>query len=177
MRPEIENRQPPTLNKLEYWIFFSRWLQAPMYFGLIVAQLVYVYKFGHELWHLISHANTMKEVDVLLMVLGLVDVVMIANLLLMVIVGGYETFVSRLYLDHHPDKPEWIDHVDAGVLKIKLAASLITISSIHLLKTFISADTMRTETILAQIGIHSVFLISALALAWTESIMKSGKHP
>jgi uncharacterized protein (TIGR00645 family) len=175
MRTPTENRQPPALNKLEYWIFFSRWLQAPMYFGLIVAQMVYVYKFGVELLHLITGANAMKEVDVLLMVLGLVDVVMIANLLLMVIVGGYETFVSRLYIDNHPDKPEWIDHVDAGVLKIKLAASLITISSIHLLKTFISADTMKPETIAAQVGIHCVFLISALALAWTEKIMKSSK--
>jgi len=176
MREHIENKQPPTLNKLEYWIFFSRWLQAPMYFGLIIAQMVYVYKFGVELLHLITGAQTMKETDVLLAVLGLVDVVMVANLLLMVIVGGYETFVSRLYIDDHPDKPEWINHVDAGVLKIKLAASLITISSIHLLKTFINADNVKNDTIAFQIGIHCVFLISALALAWTEKIMKSGKH-
>lgn len=171
MRPHAENRQPPALNKMEYWIFASRWLQAPMYFGLIVAQMVYVYKFGVELAHLITGVNQMKEVDVLLMVLGLVDVVMVANLLLMVIVGGYETFVSRLYIDEHPDKPEWIDHVDAGVLKIKLAASLITISSIHLLKTFINADNVKNDTIAFQIAIHFVFLISALALALTEHIM------
>ncbi len=176
MRQPVENRQPPALNKMEYWIFASRWLQAPMYFGLIVAQMVYVYKFGVELTHLITGVNQMKEVDVLLMVLGLVDVVMVANLLLMVIVGGYETFVSRLYIDDHPDKPEWIDHVDAGVLKIKLAASLITISSIHLLKTFINADNVKNDTIAFQIAIHCVFLISALALAWTEKIMKSAKH-
>lgn len=148
-----------------------------MYFGLIVAQLVYVYKFGVELLHLVTNVNGMKETDVLLMVLGLVDVVMVANLLLMVIVGGYETFVSRLYIDDHPDKPEWISHVDAGVLKIKLAASLITISSIHLLKTFINADNVRNDSIVFQIVIHCVFLVSALSLAWTEKIMKSnGKH-
>ena len=176
MRQSMVNKQPPTLNKIEYWIFASRWLQAPMYFGLIVAQMVYVYKFGVELTHLITNVNTMKEVDVLLMVLGLVDVVMVANLLLMVIVGGYETFVSRLYIDDHPDKPEWIDHVDAGVLKIKLAASLITISSIHLLKTFINAENVKSETIMAQVAIHTIFLISALALAWTEKIMKGAKH-
>lgn len=157
-------------------MFFSRWLQAPMYFGLIIAQVVYVYKFGHELWHLISHVNTMKETDVLLMVLGLVDVVMVANLLLMVIVGGYETFVSRLYLDNHPDRPEWLSHVDAGVLKIKLAASLITISSIHLLKTFINADNVRNDSIVFQIIIHLVFLLSAVALAWTEKLLKSSAH-
>lgn len=175
MRAPAENKQPPALNRLEYWVFASRWLQAPMYFGLIVAQMVYVYKFGVELTHLVMHVNEMKETDVLLMVLGLVDVVMVANLLLMVIVGGYETFVSRLYIDNHPDKPEWISHVDAGVLKIKLAASLITISSIHLLKTFINADNVKNDTIAFQIGIHCVFLVSALALAWTEKIMKSSK--
>ena len=176
MRPHIENQQPPALNKLEYWVFASRWLQAPMYFGLIVAQMVYVYKFGVELWHLITGAAGMAETEILLMVLGLIDVVMVANLMLMVIVGGYETFVSRLYIDKHPDKPEWIDHVDAGVLKIKLAASLITISSIHLLKTFINADNVKNDTITFQIAIHCVFLVSAVALAYTEKLMKSAKH-
>lgn len=176
MRERTANNQSPALNRLEYWIFFSRWLQAPMYFGLIIAQMVYVYKFGVELLHLITSVGTMKETEVLLAVLGLVDVVMVANLMLMVIVGGYETFVSRLYIDDHPDKPEWIDHVDAGVLKIKLAMSLITISSIHLLKTFINADNVRNDSIAFQIGIHLTFLVSAIALAWTESLMKTRSH-
>lgn len=173
MRRSIPNNQPPGLTRLEYWIFASRWLQAPMYFGLIVAQLVYVYKFMVELFHLVSGVTTMSENDVLLMVLGLVDVVMVANLLLMVIVGGYETFVSRLYLENHPDEPEWLSHVDAGMLKIKLAVSLVTISSVHLLKTFINADNVRNDSIVFQICIHLTFLVSVLALAWTDRLMKS----
>jgi uncharacterized protein (TIGR00645 family) len=166
------NQQPAWLNRVEYIIFASRWLQAPMYLGLIIAQVVYVYKFGVELTHLIFGANSMQETEVLLMVLGLVDVVMVANLLLMVIVGGYETFVSRLYLEDHPDNPEWLGHVDAGVLKVKLAASLITISSIHLLKTFINAENMQMNTVTIQIVVHLTFIISVLALAWTDRIMK-----
>lgn len=172
MRPTIENRQPVALNWIERWIFTSRWLQAPMYFGLIVAQAVYVYKFVLELLHLLHGATTLQETDILLIILGLVDVVMIANLLFMVIVGGYETFVSRLYLETHPDKPEWVDHVDAGILKIKLGASLITISSIHLLKTFINSDNVRHDTVIIQIAIHCVFLVSVIALAFTELLLK-----
>lgn len=170
--PQSQNKQPAWLTRGERIIFMSRWLQAPMYLGLIIAQAVYVWKFGHELVHLVSSANQMKEVEVMLVVLGLVDVVMVANLLLMVVVGGYETFVSRLYLEGHPDQPEWLDHIDAGVLKIKLAMSLITISSIHMLKTFINAENIPNDKIMAQVGIHTIFLISAIALAWAERLMK-----
>src|SRR5687768_2017782 len=161
------------------FIFLSRWLQAPLYFGLIVAQGVYVYRFLLELGHLIGfailgHAQpasvsatvTDPEMVVMLSVLGLIDVVMIANLLIMVIVGGYETFVSRLNLQGHPDQPEWLSHVNAGVLKVKLATALIGISSIHLLKTFINAKTMDTEEIIWQVVIHLTFVFSAIALAW-----------
>jgi uncharacterized protein (TIGR00645 family) len=170
-KQSIPNTQHPLQTKMEYWVFWSRWLQAPMYFGLIIAQVLYVYKFGNELYHMVSHITTLKETEVLLMVLGLVDVVMVANLLLMVIVGGYETFVSRLYLDDHPDKPEWLGHVDAGMLKIKLAMSLITISSIHLLKTFIDSVNIPNDKIYAQIAIHVAFLVSALALAYADKLM------
>ncbi len=120
-------------------IFASRWLQLPLYLGLIVAQGVYVFLFVKELWHLIHDANTLTEQGIMLIVLGLIDVVMISNLLVMVIVGGYETFVSRLNLENHPDQPEWLSHVNASVLKVKLAMAIIGISSIHLLKTFIGA--------------------------------------
>jgi len=128
---------PSTQSKrtLSRFIFLSRWLQAPLYFGLIVAQGVYVYRFMVELWHLGLSITTITESAIMLMVLGLIDVVMIANLLVMVIVGGYETFVSRLNLKGHPDEPEWLSHVNAGVLKVKLATALIGISSIHLLST------------------------------------------
>ena len=166
-----ENNQPKWLTRMEVPIFASRWLQAPLYFGLATLGL----KLGADVQaidHLVTGAASMKEADVMLMVLGLVDVVMVANLLLMVIVGGYETFVSRLYIDDHPDAPEWLSHVDAGVLKVKLAVAMVTISSIHLLKTFINAENMKMETIVAQVGIHCVFLISALALVWVERVLK-----
>jgi uncharacterized protein (TIGR00645 family) len=127
----------PTLSPLSRLIFASRWLQLPLYLGLIVAQGVYVFLFGKELWHLIHDTPTLSEQDIMLIVLGLIDVVMISNLLMMVIVGGYETFVSRMNLAGHPDQPEWLSHVNASVLKVKLAMAIIGISSIHLLKSFI----------------------------------------
>ncbi|HAB16838.1 MAG TPA: TIGR00645 family protein [Verrucomicrobiota bacterium] len=164
-------------------IFLSRWLQAPLYLGLIVAQAVYVYRFLLELGHLIGfalleHAKPASvpanvddpETIIMLSVLGLIDVVMIANLLIMVIVGGYETFVSRLNLEDHPDQPEWLSHVNAGVLKVKLATALIGISSIHLLKTFINADHVQQKTVLWQVVIHVVFLVSALTLASVDRL-------
>jgi uncharacterized protein (TIGR00645 family) len=171
-------------------IFLSRWLQAPLYVGLIVAQLVYVYRFLIELWHLITFAVmgsaapasvpttvTDTETIVMLTVLGLIDVVMIANLLIMVIVGGYETFVSRLNLEGHPDQPEWLSHVNAGVLKVKLAMALIGISSIHLLKTFINAGSasIGERTIFWQVMIHLTFVVSALVLAGIDRLSQGGK--
>lgn len=130
------------ISPLSSLIFASRWLQLPLYLGLILAQCVYVFLFGKELWHLLHKANSMGEQEIMLLVLGLIDVVMISNLLVMVIVGGYETFVSRLRLENHPDQPEWLSHVNASVLKVKLALSIIGISSIHLLKTFIAAGSL-----------------------------------
>ena len=130
------------LNPLPALIFSSRWLQLPLYLGLIVAQGVYVILFLKELWHLVHGATSLSEQDIMLLVLGLIDVVMISNLLMMVIVGGYETFVSRMRLERHPDQPEWLSHVNASVLKVKLAMAIIGISSIHLLKTFIEAGTL-----------------------------------
>ena len=165
----------PTVDRLEMFIFWSRWLQAPLYLGLIIAQGVYVYLFMVELSHLIHNlffsSTRINETEVMLVVLGLIDVVMIANLLIMVIIGGYETFVSRLDLDSHPDQPEWLSHVNAGVLKVKLAMALIGISSIDLLRTFINAAQMDDRTIYWRVAIHLTFLVSAIALAWTDRIM------
>jgi len=170
-------------------IFLSRWLQAPLYLGLIVAQAVYVIRFAVELWHLIGFAFlghgppasvpatvTDTETVVMLTVLGLIDVVMIANLLIMVIIGGYETFVSRLRLEGHPDLPEWLSHVNAGVLKVKLATALIGISSVHLLKTFINADSLSDKMIMWQVAIHLAFLGSALSLAWIDRLTMTVPH-
>ena len=161
------------LKPLPNFIFMSRWLQAPLYLGLIVAQGVYVYRFMVELWHLVGSANAIQETEIMLIVLGLIDVVMIANLLVMVIVGGYETFVSKLRLQGHPDQPEWLSHVNAGVLKVKLATAIVGISSIHLLKTFINAPALDDKTLLWQTVIHLAFVISAVAIALTERLTHS----
>jgi uncharacterized protein (TIGR00645 family) len=154
-------------------IFASRWLQAPLYFGLIVAQMAYVYKFTVEVYHLIMDVGIKTESDIMMAILSLIDVVMISNLLIMVIIGGYETFVSRLRLENHPDLPEWLDHVNASTMKIKLAMALIGISSIHLLQTFIKVDIIPNHDIMFQIAIHVTFLVSALAIAYTAKIADS----
>ncbi|MBN8980496.1 MAG: TIGR00645 family protein [Rhizobiales bacterium] len=167
------------LRPLPMLIFGSRWLQLPLYLGLIVAQGVYVVLFLKELWHLISHAFDFSEQQIMLVVLGLIDVVMISNLLVMVIVGGYETFVSRLKLEGHPDEPEWLSHVNASVLKIKLAMAIIGISSIHLLRTFIEAGNLggsarttnyTSEGVMWQTIIHVVFILSAIGIAYVDRI-------
>jgi len=181
-----------TLSPLPALVFSSRWLQLPLYLGLIVAQAVYVVLFVKELVHLIDGAFELNEQQVMLIVLALIDVVMISNLLVMVIVGGYETFVSRMGLQGHPDQPEWLSHVNASVLKVKLAMAIIGISSIHLLKTFIEAGalgalpvcalvepgtrcTTTTEAgVMWQTIIHMAFIVSALGIAWTDKVMEAG---
>lgn len=173
----------PTENQLSrvnlgYLVFMSRWLQAPLYFGLIVAQAVYVWRFLVELWHIVTHANsdTFSENELLLAVLALVDVVMIANLLIMVIIGGYETFVAKLRIDNHPDQPEWLSHVNANVLKVKLAMAIIGISSIHLLATFINVKNYSNDQIMWQVLIHLTFIVSALALAFIDRLQTKPGH-
>ncbi|HEY4373774.1 MAG TPA: TIGR00645 family protein [Burkholderiales bacterium] len=174
----------PQLRPIPRLMFASRWLQFPLYLGLIVAQAVYVVFFWIELIHLIEAAfgvgpmvatlpeGKLTETSLMLVVLGLIDVVMISNLLIMVIVGGYETFVSRMDLDGHPDQPEWLSHVNASVLKVKLGTAIIGISSIHLLKTFINAQNYDAKTLAAQTLIHIAFLLSAIAIAFTDYIME-----
>ena len=191
--PRFPNTPPQKLTPLNNLIFASRWLQLPLYLGLILAQCVYVFHFWVELKDLIGAAmgnaaslqhlldavtvpgaarpDKLNEATIMLVVLGLIDVVMISNLLIMVIVGGYETFVSRMHLQGHPDQPEWLSHVNASVLKTKLAMAIIGISSIHLLKTFINANAYDVKVLIAQTSIHSVFLLSALAIAYTDRIM------
>jgi uncharacterized protein (TIGR00645 family) len=182
-----------SLSSLNNFIFASRWLQLPLYLGLIAAQAVYVFHFWVELVHLLEAAfgsqtalqalingigykttapiTTLNETVIMLVVLGLIDVVMISNLLIMVIVGGYETFVSRLNLEGHPDQPEWLDHVNASVLKVKLGTAIIGISSIHLLKTFINAANYDEKVLMWQTLIHIAFLLSAIAIAYADRLM------
>ena len=176
--PKAAQRAPsPQLGLFPRLIFGSRWLQVPLYVGLIVAQAVYVLLFLKELWHLAAHWFDVNEQQIMLTVLGLIDVVMISNLLVMVIVGGYETFVSRLNLRGHPDEPEWLSHVNASVLKIKLAMAIIGISSIHLLRVFIYAGQLGTDTsrytvegVKWQAIIHVIFILSAVGIAYVEKI-------
>ncbi|MEK7299512.1 MAG: TIGR00645 family protein [Nitrospirota bacterium] len=156
-------------------VFASRWIQAPLYGGLIVAELLYAYKFLIELWEMVRHINQQEETIFMLGVLGLIDVTMVANLLTMVIIGGYATFVSKLDLEEHPDRPDWLTHIDPGTIKIKLAASLIGISSIHLLKSFVNIHNENYEDIKWKIFIHITFLGSAILLAWTDKIMQKDK--
>jgi uncharacterized protein (TIGR00645 family) len=181
-----QDRAMLPLKPIPNLIFATRWLQLPLYLGLILAQGVYVWLFWQELYYLLLAAfgnssalehvieavsvegvkrpTKLTETVIMLVVLGLIDVVMISNLLIMVIVGGYETFVSRLNLEGHPDQPEWLSHVNASVLKVKLATAIIGISSIHLLKTFINAAAYDVKTLVAQVAIHITFLLSAIAI-------------
>ena len=198
MTPPTQPRQfrPQSRNVsgIGYLIFFSRWLQAPLYVGLIIAQVIYVVVFMVELYHLaekvIKDPLHIEEAAIMLGVLGLIDVVMIANLLIMVIIGGYETFVSKIKIDGHPDQPEWLSHVNANVLKVKLAMAIIGISSIHLLKTFIevgdigaknaesdsvTGENYTEEGVFWQVVIHMVFILSAVALAGIDRMSRGSK--
>lgn len=192
-KSSAQNPHSESLRPIPRFIFASRWLQLPLYVGLIAAQGVYVFHFWVELVHLLEAAfgnqtalqalvtsigyrsdaavTSLNETIIMLVVLALIDVVMISNLLIMVIVGGYETFVSRMDLEGHRDQPEWLSHVNASVLKVKLGTAIIGISSIHLLKTFINAANYEPKVLIAQTAIHITFLLSAIAIAYTDKLM------
>lgn len=193
MENKSEQNNPRKIPAIARFLFLTRWLQLPLYLGLVLAQCVYVFHFWVELSDLIgavmgnqnslqhildvvaiegaNRPTKLTETTIMLVVLGLIDVVMISNLLIMVIIGGYETFVSRMNLEGHPDQPEWLSHVNASVLKVKLATAIIGISSIHLLKTFINASAYDEKTLIAQTGIHIAFLLSAIAIAYSDRII------
>ncbi|MBF0341046.1 MAG: TIGR00645 family protein [Magnetococcales bacterium] len=162
--------RPSPMQPLANLMFFSRWLQAPMYVGLIVAQGYYVFRFFSELLEIFKQPH-MHENDAVVLILGLIDVVMISNLLAMIVMSGYETFVSRMHQEHHPDYPEWLSHSNPNIMKVKLAMALVGISSIHLLKTFVNIEHITSHVAMWQCIIHSLFLISSLALAWTGRII------
>lgn len=162
------NKYLPYISRI---LFFGRWLQVPLYFGLIIILGAYAYRFILELAGLVGHMQSLNNNQIMLGVLDLIDVVMIANLLIMVIIGGYETFVSRLNLHDHPDVPEWLDEMNAGTMKVKLALALIGISSIHLLRTFIDPATQSNFTVMWQVIIHMTLLVSALAIALTHRMV------
>lgn len=161
----------------EGFIFWSRWVQAPLYTGLIIASFFYLYKFFQELFYMVSYTSVWNETKMMLSILGLVDISMVMNLVVMVTIGGYSIFTSRIDVDMHDDKPLWLEGLDAGQLKIKLATSLASISGVYLLKTFIDYrnEVQKTspEGIVIEIVIHMVFIVSALLLSQTEKITHS----
>jgi uncharacterized protein (TIGR00645 family) len=164
-------------NTIEYSIFASRWLQAIIYLGLIIGSGFYVYKFMQELATLGLNISNYTEVEVMLAILGLIDISMVMNLLIIVIIGGYSIFTSRLDFEGSEDRPQWLDNLDADRLKVKLSTSLASISGVHLLKTFIDVHSevkmgdMKSLTF--EIAIHLVFIISALVLAWIVRILNN----
>lgn len=165
----LKNKKIPEI--IGQIIFMGRWLQAPLYLGLLIILTAYAYRFITELFHLVIHINQADDTHIMLGVLDLIDVVMIANLLIMVIMGGYETFVSRLNLSEHPDQPEWLYHLDPGAMKVKLALALVGISSIHLLRTFIDPSKQTSEHVMWQVIIHITLIVSALSIAYTNKIL------
>ena len=167
-------------NTIEYLVFVSRWLQAPIYMGLIVGSCFYVYKFMQELATLAFNVTSITEVNMMLGILGLIDISMVMNLLIIVIIGGYTIFTSKIDFDGKEDKPQWLDHLDADRLKVKLSTSLASISGVHLLKTFIDIHSEANEaefiSLNYEIGIHLVFIVSALALAYAVKLLEPKKH-
>ena len=162
----------PVERTTEWIIFGSRWIQAPMYLGLIAGTLVYEYKFILEIIHLVMHAETLSEEAVMLGVLTLVDMIMVANLVFMVVLGGYTIFVSHINIEDHPDRPEWLEKTNAASLKIKLASSLVGVSGVHLLKSFINLEEQHNyEVVKWQVVIHVTFLFSSLMLALSERLL------
>ncbi len=161
---------------IEQFIFFSRWFQLPVYLGLIVATILYTFKFMSQLWHLLADFPSLTENAIMLSVLGLIDISMVINLLVVVFIGGYSTFVSKIDFDNHEDKPDWLSKINASSLKIKLIISLVSISGVHLLQTFIDIHNVLLQDALLQIGIHMVFIVSALLLAYTDKIMHSDEN-
>lgn len=150
---------------IEAIIFASRWIQSPVYLALIVASGAYALHFIMEAWHCINHYQ--KESDLMLGILGLVDATMVLNLVTMVTIGGWATFVSKLDLTGE-DKPDWLDKINVNTLKTKLAASLVSISAIHLLKTFIDIENLPPEKVWLQIAIHTVFLVTSVFFSRME---------
>ena len=167
------HRPNPTLKRVEHAfesiLFNSRWLMAPFYLGLVVCLAVMLFKFFTKLWEFIIHAPAATEADIILGALSLIDVSLVGNLILIVVFSGYENFVSRLNPGDHPDWPEWMTKVDFAGLKQKMLASIVAISAIQVLKAFMSIDTVFEPQKLAWlVGVHLVFVISALILALSD---------
>jgi uncharacterized protein (TIGR00645 family) len=150
---------------LEHFIFHSRWLLAPIYVGLSVCLAMLVLKFIQLFLNELPTVFALSEEKTLLVVLGLVDIALIGNLLLMVIFTGYENFVSKLDVAAHPDRPDWMGKIDFSGLKLKLIASIVAISSIQLLKTFLNVSAVSDRELMWQLGLQAAFVLSGVLLA------------
>lgn len=157
-------------HRFEQVLFASRWLLAPFYFGLVLALVILLVKFGQELFHIFPYVLEMKEKDVILAVLTLIDMSLAANLLLMVIFSGYENFVSKMDVAKHEDRPEWMGKVDFSGLKLKLIASIVAISGIHLLKSFMNIANVSHDELMWLVIIHLTFVVSGVLLAWMDRL-------
>ena len=155
---------------IEGLIYRSRWLLAPIYFGLSFAVLALGIKFFIELAHLLTEIISISEADMILIVLSLVDIAMVGGLLLMVMISGYENFVSQLDIDEGQEKLSWLGKMDSSSLKAKIAASIVAISSIHLLKKFMAAETIDNDKLMWYVIIHMTFVVSAFAMGLLDSI-------
>jgi uncharacterized protein (TIGR00645 family) len=155
---------------IEWLLLASRWLQAPLYIGLVVVLAVIVAKFPFKAWELVREATTVQESDLVVLVLSLVDVVMVANLVVMVIISGYDNFVSRIEAGPESERLAWFGRLDSGSLKVKLATSVVVISAIHLLQRFLERGDLDTGKLYALVVMHLAFVLTALLLAWTDRL-------
>ncbi len=155
---------------LEKFLFASRWLLAPFYVALVVSLFGLLIKAAQELWHFMSHAFAASESDVILGVLSLIDLTLTGSLIIIVIFSGYENFVSKIDESEHRDWPEWMGKIDFTGLKLKLLSSIVAISGIQLLKTFMNVKNVSDRDIMWSVIIHMVFVISGIILAWTDKI-------
>lgn len=163
---------------IERLLFASRWILAPIYLGMSLALVALGIKFFSELFHLLTHVIEMGESDLILMLLAMVDMVLVGSLIIMVMFSGYENFVSRLDVEEGTEKLGWLGKLDANSLKLKVASSIVAISSIHLLRAFMNAPQIGNETLFWYVIIHLTFVVSAVMMGVLDKMSFAGhrKH-
>ncbi len=157
---------------LENSMYTARWLLAPIYLGLSLALLALTLKFFQEIVHILPHVFEKTEADLILVLLSLIDMSLVGGLLVMVMISGYENFVSQLDIDDDKEKLSWLGKMDSGSLKMKVAASIVAISSIHLLRIFMDAQNIDNDKILWYVVLHMTFVISAFAMGYLDKMTK-----
>ncbi|AYC34347.1 TIGR00645 family protein [Pseudomonas cavernae] len=159
---------------IENAMYASRWLLAPIYFGLSLAVLALAMKFFQEAYHLLPHVFEKTEAELILVLLSMIDMALVGGLLVMVMISGYENFVSQLDIEEGKEKLDWLGKMDSGSLKMKVAASIVAISSIHLLRMFMNAEHIANDKLLWYVVIHMVFVVSAFAMGYLDKLTKHG---